>query len=937
MAFTQEQYEAGKELMRRGSLSPERVAAFEELTKRGAFAEFEPAKQIEQETQPVQDLGVAPQDMPGRNIMGGPSSQDILGPKEVVSRTMPIARPLMEGLGSAAGAAVGTAGGIPTGPGALATGITGGALGYGMGAKGADIIEEWATGRATRPQPETIPGQVLQSAKDVGMGAVYEVAGLTIPAILGPVIRKGISIAKAAGKKGLPPLSESAVQAAAGEIIEASTGNLPQYGKNLEESLSLIDEIPGLKASLGEMTGDPGLIKLQRGLERGTGEAAEITLAARDENQKVLTEYLSEKFPGMENIDDVVSEIAKQKSGLTAGREVAATAAERAAAQVEPVAPQRTGEAITEAIGEAKAPVLKKEKELWSKIPDYEIPTARTDKAFKDATTKPSTAQAAAQNIERIYAEMPKTVTGMQTIDREISSAMASPSATDTERMVLGKVKDAIAEDFKIIGEAAENLDIGVYKGKIVSPEKIGSQIDELYERIAKEEAIPSIPDYKKVAQELMDKKIPAMRQFGEGEKAFQERISKEYLKQTGKELPIIGGERALTKTLKENLKTLEETYAGLEEAVDIGKAYKTAKEYSKTQKFDIYDKGAVGEIAKRGDFFGGKRIPEGKIPSKFMDVDNADQLVRAIGKEKAGDVMIGHYADDMVKKVVNAQTGEINSKPLAQWYRRNKPVLEKYGISDKFKSINQAQNTLDAAKVAEDRFNKSIAGKLLDADTDKAMANALGGGKNTGDKMAEMMKLVKGDKKAVVGLENAFKDFMQDQIETTAKTMSGDAIFSPAKLHDQLKQFDPAMKKLYRAKPEKYKALKNIQKAVEMQGRSAKSPLGGGSDTTENTSVLVGLLGHMMSSVAKIPGISHTVKLSSLGLDSIKSLNATEVNNLVARALYDPELAKILNRAAQKANPKLVEKQMNAFLKSIGAAAKRTETFREALNPQER
>jgi len=111
------------------------------------------------------------------------------------------------------------------------------------------------------------------------------------------------------------------------------------------------------------------LIKLQRGLESGTGDAAQTKAMQEAENIEALESYLMSKFEGGQTIDDILTEIRTQKEGL----ETAAQTTERIAATTEeaiPTAtPQETGRSITETISEAKKPVRKIEKEYWEKVP----------------------------------------------------------------------------------------------------------------------------------------------------------------------------------------------------------------------------------------------------------------------------------------------------------------------------------------------------------------------------------------------------------------------------------------------------------------------------------------------------------------------------------------------------------------------------------------
>jgi hypothetical protein len=262
--------------------------------------------------------------------------------------------------------------------------------------------------------------------------------------------------------------------------------------------------------------------------------------------------------------------------------------------------------------------------------------------------------------------------------------------------------------------------------------------------------------------------------------------------------------------------------------------------------------------------------------------------------------------------RVINAQTGEVDSKALAVWLRKNNVVLNKYGITDSFSNLKSVQSTLDALKTEQNAFGKSVAGKILGSDPQVALKTALSGN-NTGIKMLQLVDQLGGDKDALIGLQNAFKDMMIREAETTASDISGDKILSPASIVKSMKKYEPAMDVLYRDSPEKLQALRNTQQAMDIQSRAVKSPLGGGSDTAEK-------LQDMSRFVRWLPMGS---KLADIGhFLAIKwgNLSASQVNSLTARALYDPDLAMILRQFGKRTlSPESFDQRFTDYLGSIG------------------
>lgn len=590
-----------------------------------------------------------------------------------------------------------------------------------------------------------------------------------------------------------------------------------------------------------------------------------------------------------------------------------------------PVDAQTTGGRITNAIDTALEPVKKAEREAWSRVPNYPIPSSNFDAAAIELkrTPMPAETESAVKSILDYADRVPKTTEGMQSIERTINDKMFSPNTDPNVKRVLGQLKQAIGDDFTAMGTAAEAGDVALHEGKVVYPSKIQAEIDALQKQAeAAGNQGASLPEQNKALFEYLAGKGELVMQNNgitpeQYAKTLQTRL--DYLKGKGMGndyVPPTGGaNQQLISDLNTGIAKRKEMLANIQPAEDVATAYKTAKDVSKAR-FAQFGRGAVNEVMQAGNQASGQRLQDSAIARKFLQPENADGLITAIGKPQAAQAMQGHFADDLISKVQNPQTGELVPAKLAQWLKQNGPALDKYGIKGQFETVNAAHQALDAAKQAETAFNKTVAAKMLNADPQQAIAAAMGGAeglsaKNTGAIMAKLMKQVEGNPQAVDGLKNGFKDFIINLVETTKKTISGDNSISPASIQKALAKYEPAMNVLYKDSPQQLKALKDIQKAVEIQGRSAASPVGGGSDTAENQAISKAL-GFIID---KVPGVNTTLKLAKLGLSAVKNMNAEEVNTLVAKALYDPELAKTLMMAAKGQAPKEVERRLTSYL----------------------
>jgi len=184
------------------------------------------------------------------------------------------ARPALEGGGAALGAIAGAGAGAVTGPGAPvaspALGVAGGALGYAGGKRAADILDETLGIR----QPMGLADTALETVSDLGTGAALEMGGQ----MLAPAFMAVKSGGKWAFNKIADParkaFTQKGAEQAAGQILKANTSSGEIYAKNAAEAAEIEKQIPGLKFTLGQRTGDPALIKLERAQMRGPGSGA---------------------------------------------------------------------------------------------------------------------------------------------------------------------------------------------------------------------------------------------------------------------------------------------------------------------------------------------------------------------------------------------------------------------------------------------------------------------------------------------------------------------------------------------------------------------------------------------------------------------------------------------------------------------------------------
>jgi len=851
--------------------------------------------------------------------------------KQAGRAAMPYVRPLLEAGGAVGGGIVGTASPVPAGA------LLGAGLGYAAGAKTADILDTLVD-QPTRSQPQSITGQLGQSAQDVATGAAMEAGGQIIGKGAGWAWDKGKQLTSGL-RRSTPALSESAVKTRAGQQLQENMGASPQYVANAAEAEALEQQIPGYKMSLAERRNDPGLIKLQRGLERASSSetpAANLMAEQKASNVDALKMHLADTFPGEADIAEVATQAGRNRSALETATSEARTAADLTRAELPAKLPQQLGNDILAEIETQAAPVKSTMQKMGDSIPNYPISVNNLiNEADGFAKSRLVTIQER-RALKPILNDIASRVNGtdgkiglkeLQTVQRNINDVISREleGKASTDLMAL---KKAIQDDLDQFSGRVGSGQIAQSNGKLIDLDALAGEFETNAVKLQQTRSNLQ-PDYTSAQSRILNdpnvKQIDKSALLGDSRRTDATRnkiISDTYRSIYGEEIPhtINAADQALIDNLGARQQQIRQTLAQADPALDAAAMYRAYNKFANEQYFNRFDRGALSRVTRRGNEASGTQTQLANIPAQFSRADGADDLIRAIGPGRATELMDQHFAHDLLQKA-NPATGELQSSVAQNWLKNNAAVLEKYGLTAKYSSVTDAQAAVEMAREAEKQFAKSATAKILNSDPEKAIEAAFQTyPKNTGRAAAELRDAMKGDQQALAGLQTAFKDFIIKKAEATIKTIGGDNIIGAASLQTEMDKYLPAMRVLFANEPEKLAALQNVQKAVEISARSSRSPLGGGSDTAENLNAARGLIGKVLEHIPGIPGV---VKLGKMGLDAVQKMNEKEINTLIARAMYDPDLAMTLIGAAKGTiKPELVRTQLNHHLITMGLVA---------------
>ena len=827
--------------------------------------------------------------------------------------------PFMEGLGAGVGAVVGS-GAAP-----LAGTVAGGALGYGIARRGARLIDEWIGLKEAQSAPE----MAMQTAQDVATGATFEMGGqLAGQFVFMPAIKGGRWIFKKIGPKakdfmedlkpyfGLKPSENytpnlKGYEQKAAEILVAHTPAGPIYSKNAAEARR-IEDATGIKFSLAQQTGAASTIKLERARVRGPFGADELLEEQMMHNNEMLDRYYNQNFGEKEGIDDLIGHLRAEKTALTEGLEQKLVSSRQYAERLEPKPRQRTGQKLIEDVETAKAPIQQAMKDLESQIPDYPMEFTNLEDKFRSVLKDPKLSAGQQKAVEILQANVKKiTSKGKSThralgVNRTINEAIDLASAQNEKAVpVLLKIKKSLEKDLAAVERLARSGKIAEFKGRVIDTDLLASEYERNLQTAAKMKA-KSQPDFIEIVDQLNKKRIPAMQQKGESDKAFYSRIESDYKRLISEDVPTTTSEtdkKILAKMLDRN-KKIAAMLKKAEPGKDVAAAMKAYNDFASQEYFRRFDRGQL----KRAT--GKQTMPE-NVATYFNSASGADDLINAVGFDKAQNNMRGYYAYDLIEKTTDPATGKIVTSKLKHWLARNQVPLKKYGLTNDFKKIGIAQDIADSAKAYVKDFEKSAAQRALDADPENAIARALSG--NAPAKAAsDLLKRVGNNKAALKGLRNALADYITKSTRLITTDPKGHHTMSLDKFTKLLNKWNRAAKVIYWTEPAKYKALQTMQKAYMTINRTSKSPLGGGSDTAEN----------VLSAISSTNVLSWKVAMAKKIVGSIRKHGEKKVNQALNRALFDPEYADVLIKGMRgKITPLQVDKRLQELWEQAGIA----------------
>lgn len=281
-----------------------------------------------------------------------------------------------------------------------------------------------------------------------------------------------------------------------------------------------------------------------------------------------------------------------------------------------------------------------------------------------------------------------------------------------------------------------------------------------------------------------------------------------------------------------------------------------------------------------------------------------AIQFVEAVGGRKKKGRNEGVYQameawidNDLIDSVYDAKTNSIKTADLSKWLNEHKYALGELGMRDRYDSISKIQDRIDDAIILKDNFDKSVAGKILDADVGKEV-EFLRNSKTPGKDAMELMSIIGKDDRAVRGVQRA----LIEQIEMHHPS-------SVKELDDLYKKNKQVYGAVFARDREKLKVMIDYRRALKKLYPKGELPTD------------IGDIDKVFREFSRDkPGFITVIgALKELFIRTIPEAGKDRVRELILKAALDPDMANELRQLGKKRlPPKLAEARLRKYVYSI-------------------
>lgn len=365
------------------------------------------------------------------------------------------------------------------------------------------------------------------------------------------------------------------------------------------------------------------------------------------------------------------------------------------------------------------------------------------------------------------------------------------------------------------------------------------------------------------------------------------------------------------------------------------------------------FRQGSVGDVLASGNSPSGYRLGDAQVVSRLFrpgaaGADSIDSLIRAAGSPEAAEQVLGDYPSYSLRLAAE-KNGVIDPAAYKRWTSQYMPVLDQLpNLKERFSTVAQASQELaDSAarwQQAKTDFQDTALRHYANIDPDTPPQAAIDRLMRTQDPVAEsndLMRRLRPNPDAVQSAQRNTVDWVLDKIRTTSEAgTTGERELSKAALQRLLEK-SPAQAQALKTilGPQRFQVLESVSDAMDMAARAQQATQIKGSPGTAadlhaleshgQPSMLfqawIGeklgdAVGHAVGAVGGPVGAALRAAgaVGGVMLRNMRSAGLERVDQLAAQGVLNPELGRVLlGRAAQSAkDPRLplIARQLGAL-----------------------
>lgn len=531
-----------------------------------------------------------------------------------------------------------------------------------------------------------------------------------------------------------------------------------------------------------------------------------------------------------------------------------------------------------------------------------------------------------------------RTATAVGAARRQIDNIRPDASAEDASSIVRREITDAMADARKTENALWESI----YAGRNVGTAPIREQRDRIISLANKNDDPANIPVLKNNAGENILANIDDTSTV-EDILALRSRILAAKRTESASEAP--------NRVLLKNLDAMQEASLralGImqNQATEQGASQIRAAMTFSRELNDTFTRGPVGKILGF-DARGGQRVPDIETLEKLVrpgiaGATNADAVIRALtsqiggGNIEGGARLIQGMEDFVFDRFIastHGSSGQFDARAGQRFIDRFAPALERFpGIRGRLDEAVRTGRTADIMSRSGARLQRTLvdarrsrAAVFIDRDVDKAIS-AVFGAKKPAASMREIVKQARADDtgEALEGLKQGVFEHLIRSAELKALDIEGRQFLSASQFRSVMQQNGPTLSAVY--SPAEMGRLRQVGKALDVAERSTRSAITGGSDTAQNTNLLSDAMarivgGTLGAKIGAAVGGSPLVAAQVLATKARQFITLApekSVQELVERAIFEPELMKTLLTVPTARNAESLIRRLNGHLLNL-------------------